>query len=528
MFRLDLKKITYQLQAKDTTLWSENPDVQTKIRNRLGWLDCVDLMGTFLPEIEDFVASIRSDFDRIILLGMGGSSLAPEVFATIFGIVPGYPDLTVVDTTDPVAILKIDREFDLAKTLFIVSTKSGSTIETLSLFQYFYHRLDKKGGNFIAITDPASNLEEIADEYCFRKTFLNPTDIGGRYSALSYFGLVPAGLIGVDLHQLWNYAKQVDVDGAVGFGEQLATYALTGYDKLTLLVSSKLSALGYWIEQLIAESLGKQGKGIVPIEGERITEPSYYNKQDRVFVYIRFDDELDNQVRNIEKSGLSVIKIELNDIYYLGREFFRWEIATAISGAMMRLNPFDEPNVTESKLMTGEFLADFPKDGKLPEETLAFETEQIKIYINPSCSETAAGSMSEWVEGFLGQAKLGIDYIAVLAYIPEVKETLQSIQMAVRDRFKIATTVGYGPRYLHSTGQLHKGGLNNGVFLMVTVDDLEDIEIPCVSYSFSKLKMAQAFGDLRALCRKDRRVARVHISGDLSQGLEKLKGMIET
>lgn len=525
VFRLDLKKITHQLQAKDATLWSEDPDVQTKIRNRLGWLDCVDRMQTFLPEIEDFVASVRSDFDRIILLGMGGSGLASEVFAATFGSATGYPDLTVVATTDPATILKIDREFDLAKTLFIVSTKSGNTIETLCLFQYFYQRLDKKGDHFIAITDPASNLEKIADECCFRQTFLNPVDIGGRYSALSYFGLVPAGLIGVDLHQLWNHAKQVDIDGSVEFGVQLAAYALAGRDKLTLLVSPKLSAFGYWIEQLIAESTGKQGKGIVPIEGERIADPSYY-EQDRVFVYIRFNDELDDQIRNIERSGLPVIQIEFNEICYLGREFFRWEIAIAISGAIMQLNPFDEPNVTESKRMTEELLAAFPEGGKLPEETLAFEIEQIKIYINSSWSESATGSISEWVEQFLGQARLGIDYIVVLAYIPEDKETLQSVQMAIRDRFKIATTIGYGPRYLHSTGQLHKGGFNNGVFLLITVDDLEDVEIPRVSYSFSKLKMAQAFGDLRALCRKDRRIARVHISGDLSQGLEKLKEMI--
>ena len=500
--------------------------MQTQIRNRLGWLDCVERMQVFLPEIEEFVASAKSDFDRIVLLGMGGSSLAPEVFAAIFGSVPGYPDLTVVDTTDPVAILRIDREFDLAKTLFVVSTKSGSTIETLSLFQYFYHRLGRKGDNFVAITDPASNLEEIADKCCFRKTFLNSADIGGRYSALSYFGLVPAGLIGVDLHRLWRYAKQVDIDEAVAFGVQVAKYALAGYDKLSLLVSPELSTLGYWIEQLVAESLGKQGKGIVPIEGERITDPSCY-EQDRVFVYIYFDNELDNQVRNIEKSGFPVIQIQFSDIYYLGHEFFRWEIATAISGAMMGLNPFDEPDVTESKRMTQELLAVFPKDGKLPEETLAFEVEQIKIYTNPSWTETAIGSISDWVEKFLSQARLGIDYIGVLAYVSEDKGFFQSIQTVIRDRFKVAATVGYGPRYLHSTGQLHKGGFDNGVFLMITVDDLEDIEIPCMSYSFSELKMAQAFGDLRALCCKDRRVARVHISGDLSQGLKKLKGMIK-
>ena len=523
---MDLKKIALQLQAKDAALWSDDPSVQAKIHNRLGWLDCVEHMQASLHEIEEFVASIKSDFDRVILLGMGGSSLAPEVFATIFGVMPGYPDLTVVDTTDPVAILKIDREFDLAKTLFIVSTKSGTTIETLSLFQYFYHRLDGNGDNFVAITDPASNLEEIANECCFRKIFLNSADIGGRYSALSYFGLVPAGLIGVDLHQLCSYAKQVDLNEAVAFGVQLAQYALVGHNKLTLLVSSGVSTLGYWIEQLVAESLGKQGKGIVPIEGERIAESSYY-EQDRVFVHIYFDDDLDDQVRNLETAGFPILQIQFSDIYYLGREFLRWEIATAASGAVMRLNPFDEPNVTESKRLTGELLASFPKDGKLPEETLAFEVEQIKMYINPSWTGIRGNSIGESVVEFLGQARLGIGYVGLLVYVSEGKEILRSIQMAIRDRFRIATTVGHGPRYLHSTGQLHKGGLDNGVFLMITVDDLEDLEIPSASYSFGELKMAQAFGDLRALCRKGQCVARIHVSDDLSQGLEKLWEMIK-
>jgi glucose-6-phosphate isomerase len=533
---MNYQHLVSRLWAKDASLWSNDENIQSKIQNRLGWLTCAEQMAHHLPEITHFVESVRADgFKRVLLLGMGGSSLAPEVFYATFGATPGYPTLAVMDTTDPASILQAEREVDLQKTLFLVSTKSGTTIETVSLFQYFYEKVGRAGHQFAAITDPGSKLENIARQYKFRYTFFNPVDIGGRYSALSYFGLVPAALIGVNLERLLASARRQIANSvshvpaadnqAAQLGLRLAQHALAGRDKMTLIASPPIASLGYWIEQLIAESTGKNGKSILPVEGEPLGNPEVYSK-DRVFVYLRLDNSLDAPVSKLKDAGQPVIQIDLTDRYDLGAEFFRWEIATAVAGAAMGINPFDEPNVTESKNRTTEVLASYKARGALPEETSALEAGNIHIFsAAPIAGERTIGG---YLKAFLQQARPSIDYVALMAYFSRShEERLQSIRLAIRNRLRLATTLGYGPRFLHSTGQLHKGGKDNGLFIQMTTDDAEDLPIPGESYGFGTLKRAQALGDFRALCDRGRRIIRLHLSGELDEGLEQLKSELE-
>ncbi len=493
-----------RLLEKDPTLWHGD---QAAIANRLGWLTVPQTMRGRLPELTAFAADVRqTGFERVVLLGMGGSSLAPEVMSGTFGRAAGYPSLLLLDTTDPATIANAERSLDLQRTLFVVSSKSGATTETASLQRHFADKCPRPHANFIAITDPGTPLADQAKADGFRRVFLNPPDVGGRFSALSYFGLVPAAATGIDVSRLLNSADVTDVRTAVELGAMLGSLTLAGRDKVTFVATPSLRGFGAWAEQLLAESTGKFGKGIVPVDGEPIGAPGVYG-DDRVFVYLRLDGESgpEAELRALEAAGNPLITITLADRYDLGGELLRWEIATAAAGAVLGINPFDEPNVAEAKERTGEILRQGAADGR-----------------------TRAAGVAE-VSALLESARPG-DYIAVLAYAPRTSEhdhLLTRLRVAVRDRTRLATSVGYGPRYLHSTGQLFKGGPGTGIFLQMVADDAIDLPIPGATYTFGALKRAQALGDLQALESRGRRVLRVDLGTDATGGLERLVGALE-
>ena len=482
-----------RIWAIDHTVWKPDP---AEITNRLGWLRVADEMRANVPALRDFATrAIADGFKHVLLLGMGGSSLAPEVMQATFGTARGFLDLHVLDTTDPVQIRETEAGLDLGKTLFIVASKSGGTIETMSQFAYFWSK-QPEGRQYVAITDPGSSLERLARDHAFREVFLNPPEIGGRYSALSYFGLVPAALIGVDLDRLLGRANEMaracdagvpvaENPGAV-LGAMLGEAAVAGRDKLTLILPGELSTLGVWIEQLVAESTGKEGCGILPVEGEALGPALEYGN-DRIFVAIGDHAGLDA----LEAAGHPVVRLPYNDPYQLGAEFFRWEFATAVACHVLGVNPFDQPNVQDAKDSSGRILAGEPVSAQ-------------------------PGPLS----GVLASLKPG-DYVAITAYLPRNKETadeLAALREQLRARFKVAVTTGYGPRFLHSTGQLHKGGPNSAVVIQVVTEDREDLAIPGKPYTFGQLKAAQALGDLAALTSRGRRVARVTLS-ELRDGL---------
>jgi glucose-6-phosphate isomerase len=504
-----------RLLAKDTSLWSDSSDVQDSIGNRLGWLALHDSMSPRVPELEEFAREVRGrSYQQAVLLGMGGSSLAPEVLYSTFGRAPGYPPLTVLDTTDPATILAAERSLDVTRTLFIVSSKSGTTLETIALFRHFSEKARAISGslsNFIAITDPQTPLEETAERQGFWRCFLNPPDVGGRYSALSYFGLVPATIIGVNPGLLLQAARKLDQRAGVGLGTLLAELAGLGGDKITFLQGG-LPGFGAWAEQLIAESTGKDGRGLVPVEGEPLGPPDVY-QDDRVFVRLQLADRpdgLDDAAAALEAAGHPVVTIDVANAYDLGAEFLRWEIATATAGALIGVNPFDEPNVQEAKDATAAILDQRQVDPDAGGE----------IY-----SPDSGALIRRQIEA----ANPG-DYLALLAYVqrtPEHDEVLTRLRVSLRYISKLATTAGYGPRYLHSTGQLHKGGPDNGIFVFLTADDTEDLPIPGAPYTFGMLKRAQALGDLRSLRSRGRRVLHVHLGADSTGGLARLLDSVQ-
>ncbi|MDQ6636861.1 MAG: bifunctional transaldolase/phosoglucose isomerase [Candidatus Dormibacteraeota bacterium] len=494
-------------------LWSKDASIfvaGTEPQKWMGWLNVAEKMQEQAPGLLSKARDART-YEDVVLLGMGGSSLAPDVFRATFGGRKGLPRFHVLDTTDPGSLLALRRRIDPADTLFIAASKSGGTLETLSHLAYFWEAVKESGSkkperNFAVITDPGSSLEKLAAERDFRWIFLNPPDIGGRYSALSYFGLVPAALLGVDLAAFLERAQEmahacdaglpVEKNPGAWLGATLGTLAARGRDKLTLVMSPKVATFGYWLEQLVAESTGKQGKGIIPIEGESLGPPSVYG-QDRVFVYTRMarDPEI-AAVAALEKAGLPVITLTLRDELDLAGEMLLWEIATALAGSVLGINPFDQPNVQESKDNTKKALAAWQKAGAFP------AVDQV------SPSEAAAA-----VAKLLKRAKSG-SYFAIMAYTARSRESeaaLSRIRSHVRDRTKLATTAGYGPRFLHSTGQLHKGGPATGLFLQIVQEDARDAAIPGEPYSFSTLKQAQALGDLQSLQSRHLPVLRVNL-----------------
>ena len=535
--RLEKDGFVAGIHNRDASLWSADAEVQLAIKSRLGWLTVAEKMTDVSEDLTVFADEIRSaGFREVVLLGMGGSSLAPEVLSKTLGIAKGYPNLTVLDTTDAASIQAVDSRVDPAKTLFVVASKSGTTVEALSLFAHFMARVravkgDSAGENFIAITDEGTPLQELAREHSFRRVFTNPSDIGGRYSALSYFGLVPAALIGADVNMLLRRAMTMAEASAscvitnenpgVWLGAILGELALAGRDKLTLALSPGLASFGSWVEQLIAESTGKDGKGILPVDGETLADPAVYGS-DRLFVHLRLQDDtsLDDVVERLRSAGHPLVTLRLQDPYDVGGELFRWEMATATAGAVLGVNPFDEPNVAESKANTNRLLEEHRASGALPEGEPAISEDGVALF-----ADEPAADLSAALGSFLKQVRPG-DYIALAAYLeraPAVQRILQSLRLTLRDGTRAATTLGYGPRYLHSTGQLHKGGGDNGLFLLITADDDQDVEVPGQPYTFGILKRAQALGDLQSLRGRGRRLLRLHISGDVEAGLKRVE-----
>jgi transaldolase/glucose-6-phosphate isomerase len=461
---------------------------------------------------------------------MGGSSLAPDVFQKTFGNAPGYPGLFVLDSTHPSAVLTVEDKLDLNRTLFIVSSKSGTTLETLSLFRYFWNKVrlntDGPGKHFVAITDPGTPLMKLAQERNFRRVFEANPDVGGRYSALTYFGMVPAALIGMDIHKLLDRAWTASENCASTVSEEKAAGIILGaslgeisrdHNKLTFIASDSIRSFPDWLEQLIAESTGKDGKGILPVAGEPLVSAGDYS-QDRFFVFLTLaresDSELENRMNALKQAGHPFIRIELSDKYALGREIFSWEVAVASAGSVLGIHPFNQPDVQLAKDFTKKAME---KIGKEEEEN----DEKTWILDEP---ETLAQAMKEW----MGQAKPG-DYIALQAYLPpseETTEVLQDIRLELLKRTRLATTLGYGPRFLHSTGQLHKGGPNSGLFLQIADEPSIHLPVPETDYDFNTLIKAQAEGDYRALQQRGRRVLRVNLKSDVSRGLRKLHELI--
>ncbi len=537
---LETQDFLDRLWVKDATLWKGET---TGIRNRLGWLTSPTIMRGHAEDIKTFADEIRRlQFTHVVLVGMGGSSLGAEVFNLTFGSKMGFPDLLLLDSTDPEAVKRTLDRLNLTRTLFIVASKSGATAETMAFYQFFRGQVEsssvpRAGIHFVAITDPGRPLDKLATESGFRRTFLNPASIGGRYSALSFFGLVPAALIGIDITMLIDRAhSMVETCGnalgprdsaAVRLGAALAGLAKSGRDKVTLVLSRQLRSLGPWIEQLLAESLGKDGKGLVPVDDEPLGSPAVYGA-DRVFVAITLegDGTYDVYLDALEDAGHPVIRIPIKDTLEIGAEFFRWELATAAAGVLLGVNPFDEPDVTRAKENTAALLAAWKKSKKLPEWPA--DAEENGLLLMANLGKKVAG-FGPGLSAHFAQAQPG-DYLAIQAYLAPTADTwsrLQELRTLLRDRLKIATTVSFGPHYLHSTGQLHKGGRANGLFVQITGDDKEDMAIPGMGYGFSTFKAAQALGDLQALREAGRRVVRVHLTGKQTQGVEQLVQVVQ-
>jgi transaldolase / glucose-6-phosphate isomerase len=536
-----------RLWAADASLWTEEDEAKW-----LGWLSIVDQQLKGVAHLEDFADDVkRAGFKDVLLLGMGGSSLGPEVFAETFGTKPGFPKLHVLDSTDPAQIRHFEGRIDLAHTLFLVSSKSGSTLEPNIFKQYFFERAKQAVGaaeapkRFVAITDPGSSLEKAALNEGFRGVFHGLPSIGGRYSVLSNFGMVPAAAIGINPRAfLENTAEMVRSCAAsapplenpgVILGAILGTCQRRGRDKVTVIASSGIADFGAWLEQLLAESTGKLGKGIVPFDAEPLGAPSVYGG-DRVFAYLRLasdqDAEQERAITTIEAAGQPVVRITVSDVMQLGQEFFRWEMATAVAGSIIGINPFDQPDVEAAKVKTRDLTAAYEKTKALPEQRAFFEGDQIKLFADPrneAALKPHATSLAAALKAHFGRIKAG-DYAALLAYIernPAHIDAMQQLRRIIRDRTKAATCVGFGPRFQHSTGQAYKGGPNSGVFLQITCDDAEDLPVPGQSYTFGIVKEAQARGDFEVLAERNRRALRAHITGGLEAGLDTLSRAVE-
>jgi glucose-6-phosphate isomerase len=538
--RLQGEDFVERLWQRDATVWSDEEKAKHNISNSLGWLDVVETMQQRVDELDAFLAEVRqAGFEHVVHMGMGGSSLAPLVFQRTFATGDEALQLSVLDTTDPATVIGIASRVPMAETLFIVASKSGTTAEPLAFGEYFYKGVEvmKQGDpadNFTVVTDPGSQLEQEAKDRGYRRTFLNFADIGGRYSALSYFGLVPVSLTGIDVKELLarsagmvaDCRKPVTENPGVMLGAVIGEMARAGRDKLTMVMPDSIATLGSWLEQLIAESTGKQGTGIIPVAGEPLAPVDDYG-DDRLFAQFRLadepDDELDAALDELEAAGHPVVRIEMRDRMDLGREFFRWEIATATAGAVLDINPFDQPNVQESKDNTNTNLRVFREQGEFDEGEPTHSLGTLSLFADPA-AESAAAALG----GFLAQSRDG-DYLAILAYLEESDATtaaIDAIRRRVRKSLGIATTAGYGPRYLHSTGQLHKGGPNSGIFLVLTNNEDRDAPIPGEPFTFGVFKQAQALGDLESLKKHGRRVMRIHL-GSAGNGVMRLEQLVE-
>jgi transaldolase/glucose-6-phosphate isomerase len=538
-----------RLWQRDASLWTGTDEAHW-----LGWLDVVDQQIAQTDNLRKIAAEVRgAGFKHVLLLGMGGSSLGPEVLQMTFGKLAGFPELHVLDSTDPAQVRTFEKKIDIPKTVFIVSSKSGSTLEPNIFKQYFFALTeqavgaDKAGSHFIAITDPGSKMQQVAEADHFRHIFYGLPSIGGRYSVLSNFGMVPAAVMGLDTGRFLERTAEmvracgenvaVEQNPGAVLGIILGAAARSGRDKVTVITSRGISDLGAWLEQLLAESTGKQGKGIIPVDRERLGPPQLYGN-DRVFAYVRLEgaseSEQDRQVAALEKAGHPVVRISMADIYDLGQEFFRWEVATAVAGAIIGINPFNQPDVEASKVATRNLTSEYEKTTSLPAEKPVLEDGGMKLFTDEkNATELAKSAHDKSVGGYikahLNRIKSG-DYFTALGYVQmnsEHEERLQALRHQVRDNKRVATCLGFGPRFLHSTGQAYKGGPNSGVFLQVTCDDAFDVPVPGQKYTFGIVKAAQARGDFQVLAERGRRALRVHLGTDVHAGLTKLHSLVK-
>jgi len=536
-----------RLWARDASLWTRSDEGQW-----LGWLGITEDQLAQQAHLQEIGAEIKeAGFKHALLLGMGGSSLCPEVLKRSFGHIAEFPEMHVLDSTDPAQVKTFENKVDLKNTIFIVSSKSGSTLEPNIFKQYFFEKAkqavgaDKAGSRFIAVTDPGSKMQQVAEADGFRHIFYGLSSIGGRYSALSDFGMVPAAVMGIDAPKFLDHADIMAIscshclpipkNPGVMLGIAMGVLAKNGHDKVTFITSPAIADLGAWLEQLLAESTGKDGKGLIPVDTERLASPEHYGK-DRVFAYLRFEPKpdagQDAKVEALVKAGQPVIRIEVADLMNLGQEFFRWEIATAVAGSIIGINAFNQPDVEASKIATKKLTTEYEKNGSLPAETPFYSGEGVKLFsdaANVAALEKGAPdkSLAGYLRAHLDRLKAG-DYFALLAYVEmntAHEEILQTMRTGVRDAKKVATCLGFGPRFLHSTGQAYKGGPNTGVFLQVTTDDKADLPVPGQRYTFGAVKAAQARGDFEVLVERKRRALRVHLS-DVSAGLNTLKTAI--
>jgi transaldolase/glucose-6-phosphate isomerase len=549
-----------RLWQHDASLWTGEDEA-----NWLGWLDVTGEQLANAAKLKEFADEVRSaGFSDILLLGMGGSSLCPEVLALTFGQTPGFPRLHILDSTDPAQIRTVEKKLELAKTLFIVSSKSGSTLEPNIYKQYFFERVqqtvgsekdndkDKAGSHFIAITDPGSKVQLVAERDHFRHIFYGLPSIGGRYSALSNFGMVPAAAMGLDTGKFLSRTKEmvdacqastpVAENPGVRLGLIIGTAAKLGRDKITLITSPGIGDLGAWLEQLIAESTGKLGKGIIPVDREQPGAPDVYGN-DRIFAYLRLENApdavQDARVAALEKAGHPVVRIAVSDIYNLGQEFFRWEIATAVAGSILGINAFNQPDVEASKIVTKQLTSEYELTGSLPPEKPVLEEAGFKLFTDDKNARdlakatgpehSSASPLKNYLRAHLARLGAG-DYFALLGYVEmnaDHESLLETLRMTVRDHKHVATCLGFGPRFLHSTGQAYKGGPNRGVFLQVTCDDAQDLPVPGQKYTFGVVKAAQARGDFQVLADRKRRALRVHLGSDVKAGLTRLAELVK-
>jgi glucose-6-phosphate isomerase len=538
-----------RLWRRDATLWTGEDETSW-----LGWLDVIEDQIAHPIQLRGLAKEVWSaGFKDILLLGMGGSSLCPEVLRMTFGKIAGYPDMHVLDSTDPAQVKAVEDKIDIARTLFIVSSKSGTTLEPNIFKQYFFERTkqavgaDNAGSHFIAITDPGSKMQEVAEVDRFRLIYYGRPSIGGRYSALSNFGMVPAAAMGLDAKKFLDRTQEMvracgpaapleENPGAM-LGIILGTAARSGRDKVTIITSPDISDLGAWLEQLLAESTGKVGKGIIPVDREELAGPEAYG-HDRLFACVHTDHGTDvtqdAKLTALEEAGHAVVRISMADTYDLGAEFFRWEIATAVAGSIIGINAFNQPDVEASKIATRNFTSEYEKTGSLPAEKPVVEDGGIKLFTDEKNAATlaqAAGadkSVAGYLKAHLGRIRAG-DYFAVLGFIQmndAHQKILQAVRHAVRDVKQVATCLGFGPRFLHSTGQAYKGGPNSGVFLQVTCDDALELPVPEQKYTFGVVKAAQARGDFQVLAERGRRALRVHLH-DVDAGLATLAAAVQ-
>jgi transaldolase/glucose-6-phosphate isomerase len=532
---LNSQDFTTRFWQKDATLWTQDAEAQQSIRSFMGWLDSPEVLTKAVSEITNFVQEAKAaGFQHVVVMGMGGSTMAPIVFQRSFEQA-GLP-LSILDTTDPGTVAELEQSIPLAHTLFIVASKSGTTAEPLAFGDYFYDKVkalkgDKAGENFVAITDPGSKFVTQATQEGYRHIFLNFSEVGGRFSALTYFGLVPAALYGLDISTLLRGAvDMMQACGAHGpvadnpglkLGATMGVLAKQGRDKLTLITPESLSSLGLWLEQLLAESTGKEGKGILPVAGEPLGRPDEYGT-DRVFVYVGYESEADqaniDKLTALEQAGHPVVIIRLKNALELGSEFYRWEIGTAVAGIVLGINPFDQPNVQAAKTATDKLMKEVTEKGQLPDPGQpAADQDGVRYY-----GDVTGADATGVLQAFFAQAQPG-NFMTLQAYLHEnesLNKSLAEFRQLVQDKLRIATTSGYGPRFLHSTGQYHKGGPNVGLFVQFTADHPQDLPLPGRTYTFGTFENAQAQGDLQALRDNDRRALHIHLGPNPEQGLQ--------